>query len=145
VLLKNFGNNFVSDCRLNHVISNQGICQPMVFTAHFSGINLPPGDSTWVNLGLMHQETNFFPSDSITRELCVYSSHPNYLTDLNVPNDSYCKTFFLGYIGIEEMQPNSKTRIKITDLMGRETEYKPNSVLIYHYSDGSIQKIFTLN
>jgi hypothetical protein len=65
--------------------------------------------------------------------------------DLNVPNDSYCKTFFLGYIGIEEMQPNSKTRIKITDLMGRETEYKPNSVLIYHYSDGSIQKIFTLN
>ena len=32
--------------------------------------------------------------------------------------------------------------IKITDLMGRETEYKPNTVLIYVYSDGTTEKVF---
>jgi hypothetical protein len=145
VLLKNFGNNLVTDCRLNHLISDQGICQPIVYTAHFSDLNLQPGDSAWVHLGLIHQETNYFQSDSITRELCIYSSHPNYLTDLNVPNDSHCETIMIGIVGLEEINSNSKTRIKITDIMGRETDFKPNSVLIYYYSDGSIQKFFTLH
>ena len=32
--------------------------------------------------------------------------------------------------------------IKIIDLMGRETIEKPNTILIYVYSDGSTEKVY---
>ena len=38
----------------------------------------------------------------------------------------------------------SKNLIKILDLMGRETSFKPNTPLIYVYDDGSIQKVFSV-
>lgn len=34
--------------------------------------------------------------------------------------------------------------VKIVDLMGRETEFKPNTALIYVYSDGSTEKVFVV-
>lgn len=37
-----------------------------------------------------------------------------------------------------------KNLVKIVDLMGRETEFKPNTTLIYMYSDGSSERIFKL-
>lgn len=144
-LLKNYGNNLVDGCKINHLVWPYGICQPIVYNEYFSGINLQPGDSAWVNLGLIHQEMNFFPTDTITKEICLYSSHPNFLTDMNVPNDSYCETVFVGYVGLDEIHVNTKKMIRITDLTGRETEFKHNTVLIYYYSDGSIEKIFTFN
>jgi len=46
-------------------------------------------------------------------------------------------------IGLEENKLNpNRTLLKIVDLMGRETEYQPNSTLIYIYSDGSREKVF---
>jgi hypothetical protein len=35
----------------------------------------------------------------------------------------------------------SKEVVKIIDTMGRETEYKPNTLLIYIYSDGTTEKV----
>jgi len=34
--------------------------------------------------------------------------------------------------------------VKIVDLMGRETPYKPNTVLIYVFDDGSTKKVFKM-
>ena len=39
---------------------------------------------------------------------------------------------------------SSKNLILILDLMGRETQYKPNTTLIYVYDDGSIEKVFSV-
>ncbi len=39
-----------------------------------------------------------------------------------------------------ELSKEEKTLVKITDLMGRETTEKPNTPLLYHYSDGTIVK-----
>ncbi len=36
----------------------------------------------------------------------------------------------------------NKRLVKITDLLGRETKYEKNKMLIYIYSDGSTEKIF---
>jgi uncharacterized protein (TIGR02145 family) len=44
-------------------------------------------------------------------------------------------------LGMIELKPEGKELIKITDLLGRETEYKPNTVLIYVYSDGTTEKM----
>ena len=45
--------------------------------------------------------------------------------------------------GIETLSATPKTLVKIVDLSGREvTNEKVNGILIYHYSDGSHQKVF---
>ena len=46
--------------------------------------------------------------------------------------------------GIEENSNSPKQLIKITDLMGRETTYKPNTILIYVYDDGTSERVFKL-
>ena len=45
-------------------------------------------------------------------------------------------------VGIDEFSYNTRTRYQILDLMGRETNFKPNTPLIYVYDDGSIEKVF---
>lgn len=47
-----------------------------------------------------------------------------------------------GGIGIDELNGEAVTLVKITDLMGRETVFAPNTPLIYIYSDGSVQRVF---
>jgi hypothetical protein len=47
-------------------------------------------------------------------------------------------------LAVNNLSPenNTKAVVKIIDLMGRVTEFKPNTVLIYVYSDGSTEKVF---
>jgi hypothetical protein len=47
--------------------------------------------------------------------------------------------------GLDELSTNNDTPIKVTDLMGRECETSDNKVLLYHYSNGEVKKIFKLN
>lgn len=44
--------------------------------------------------------------------------------------------------GIDELNSTSAELVKITDLMGRETVFAPNTPLIYVYSDGSVRRVF---
>lgn len=48
------------------------------------------------------------------------------------------------YTGVEELFQTEKKIVKILDLMGRETEFKPNAILIYMYDDGSSERIMRL-
>ena len=49
-------------------------------------------------------------------------------------------------LGIENNTlSTTKQLIKITDLVGRETTFKPNTPLIYIYSDGTAEKVFKLD
>ena len=41
-----------------------------------------------------------------------------------------------------ELNKTNRTLIKVIDFMGRETEIKPNTPLIYIYSDGSREGVF---
>jgi uncharacterized protein (TIGR02145 family) len=47
-------------------------------------------------------------------------------------------------LGTIELKPDEKVLIKIIDLMGRQTEFKPNTPLIYLYNDGSVEKVFVV-
>jgi len=48
-------------------------------------------------------------------------------------------------VGISELNSNQpKELIKIVNLLGQEVEYTPNTVLIYQYSDGTSEKVFTI-
>lgn len=48
------------------------------------------------------------------------------------------------YSGLDELTTLHKNLIKIVDLMGRESEDKPNTTLIYIYSDGTTEKVFRI-
>ena len=49
------------------------------------------------------------------------------------------------FVGISELNFNQpKELIKIVNLLGQEVEYTPNTVLIYQYSDGTSEKVFTI-
>ena len=45
---------------------------------------------------------------------------------------------------INEIQKEQKVLLKIVDLLGRETEFKPNIPLIFIYSDGSKERVMKL-
>jgi len=50
-------------------------------------------------------------------------------------------------VGLEKLSDsinNGKELIKIVDLTGRETEDKPNTILIYIYSDGTAEKVYRM-
>lgn len=160
-LVKNFGIKTLTDCRISHKITEYAICNHNVYTQHFSGLNLAPGDSVWIPLGQIHYETNLFPS-VIARSICVYTSHPNYKTDLIVPNDQYCKNIIFGYAGVEEqvldeikVYPNPATDILnieidqdediyfvVTDLQGKKVingTLQNNQIDISSLAKGSYQ------
>jgi hypothetical protein len=44
--------------------------------------------------------------------------------------------------GITEIANSTKKLIKIVNLLGQETEFKTNTLLIYIYNDGSAEKVF---
>ena len=81
----------------------------------------------------------FLPEDSEhTDDYLAYQGHDiqevnQILNDVWVPQ-----------LGINENHNQSKELVKIVDQLGRETAYKPNTSLIYVYSDGSTKKVFSI-
>lgn len=52
--------------------------------------------------------------------------------------------YLVDYTNIDELQMNKKEVVKIVNLLGQETEFKPNTVLIYIYSDGTSERVMKL-
>jgi hypothetical protein len=65
-----------------------------------------------------------------------------------IPNAAGCDSTItleltLNFTGIESLQFNAtKTLIKITDLNGKETPFKKNTVLLFIYEDGTVERVF---
>ncbi len=85
-------------------------------------------------------------SESITNEAWVRSLYFNYSIVARTSRLKYngysvrcLKTVPLELI---ELIPTNKELVKIVDLLGRETEFKSNTLLIYVYSDGTTERVF---
>ena len=80
-----------------------------------------------------------------TNQSFTASSSGNYaviVTANECSNMSDC--ILMNFTGTGNLSNTPKTLIKILDLMGRETNFKPNIPLIYVYDDGSIEKVFSV-
>lgn len=97
----NYGANLLNTCRINHRISPWGICSEEFYTNEFTNLNLSPNDSISINLGKIHSNIYSY-LDTVDVNICVYTSHPNQVTDTIVANDQSCKYLLLGFVGIEE-------------------------------------------
>lgn len=140
VLVKNYGTNVLSSCRLNHYVSPALACGLIYYGEEVFNINLAPGDSVWIPLGVIHTNERSFPTDSLNQEICIYTSFPNSVTDLNVSNDRRCTTVTLGTASVSQLEVEDKKLIKIVDLLGRETNSVENQWVLYLYDDGSTEK-----
>ena len=45
---------------------------------------------------------------------------------------------------LSEFNTTPKALVRIIDMMGSETTFKPNTPLIYVYDDGSTEKVFSV-
>ncbi len=140
VLVKNYGTKPLNSCRINHVISTNGICNGIVYSQWFSGLNVQPNDSIWIACDFIHQEQVVSSSDTLLKQICVYTSHPNGSTDLVVSDDEYCKDVLISFVGLNEWTLPKAVLVRIVDVMGRPIGAVPNQVLLYEYSDGSVKK-----
>jgi uncharacterized protein (TIGR02145 family) len=66
----------------------------------------------------------------------VYGNYPSKTDGLSV------RCLRDNSLGIFEISNPNKELVKIMNLLGQETEFKPNTVLIYVYSDGTTERIF---
>ena len=103
VLLKNQGNNTLNTVWLNRELG-PAICNSAYYRKEFTDLYLSPGDSTWLDLGWHHISNYVSSQDSVLhRTFCFFSSSPNKLMDINVPNDEICKTISFMIVGAEEI------------------------------------------
>jgi hypothetical protein len=87
---------------------------------------------------------NFFHPDSVDIQLTsLFGNNQQvyyYIDEVCVSTSPF--TCANNNVGLSELPKSEKHLIKIVDSMGRETENKPNSLLIYIYSDGTTEKVF---
>ncbi|MBL4862956.1 MAG: hypothetical protein JKY09_08080 [Crocinitomicaceae bacterium] len=68
--------------------------------------------------------------------------NPSFLNDV-IPSGMVYR-FTPSALGFTELNNSNKQLIKIVDYLGRETEFKPNTPLIYIYTDGSTERVFEM-
>lgn len=70
-------------------------------------------------------------------KLRVFATNPG---DFDLAIDAFaCNTYV---VGLKELSQSNKEIIRIVDILGRETENKPNTLLIYVFSDGTTEKVY---
>lgn len=91
----------------------------------------------WVNC-----DANYTPFVNDTSEFYQSSYDGNVAVIIEAfgcTDTSYCHDICVW--GIEEISLSHKELISIVDITGKETDDKPNTILIYMYSDGTTEKV----
>lgn len=84
---------------------------------------------------------NYLPGENNQTYIPISTGNYSVLLEvLGCATMSDC--YYFEFVDIEELTQDKPEIIRILDLFGREAEYKPNTVLIYEYSDGSIRRVF---
>lgn len=124
-------------------------------------INLANGtngfwDGSFINGGIAGGDPQLFDYFGLPPQpsLCIQVDDVNIANTLWVGNfevDHPDYTFStdcgdcLSTSNLTELNSNKpKELIKIVNLLGQEVEYTPNTILIYQYSDGTSEKVFTI-
>lgn len=71
----------------------------------------------------------------------IYYSYQNNRNPF-IDHPEYVAEIWGTVIGLEEKKSSPKKIVKVIDIMGRETVPSGNQVLIYYYSDGSVERVF---
>ena len=99
--------------------------------------NQGAADYQWVDCN-----ATFAPVSGETNQTFTPAVTGNYAVEISVSgciDTSACT--LIDFTGIDELTVTNKELIRIVDLLGRETEFKPNTPLIFIYSDGTLERV----
>ena len=152
----NFGNQYmynfggdIDDVALWNVVLNQ--CEIIdLYTSGMLGAGSQNGttltaDQTGATYQWLDCDNNYAVINGETNQSYTPAVTGNYAVEVNMNgciDTSAC--FLVDYTGIEELFQTEKELIKIIDFMGRETEIKPNTPLIFIYSDGTRERVMKI-
>lgn len=95
-------------------------------------------DPTNYNSGGMNTVLFNFATSPVTNQIDNIIPHGNGYAYLKVT-----VVYTPSGVGINEYSNESEKKLlKVTDLLGRETKFESNRILIYYFSDGSTEKVF---
>lgn len=117
---------------------------------HMFLVNVPqnPNDSiqTWwdVNFSFIVVEpiSFMFPPYMFTESGCYRFNV--ILNCISGGTLTLSSTRYISTVGIEELTLTNKELLRVTDMMGRQTEIEPNKLLLYQYADGSTKKVIII-
>lgn len=138
VMVKNTGNQTVNSFYLNN-FTPMSWCDVIFHKAY--NVNIAPGDSAIVQTGpfLITYNPMIFnsiPGSIIIAMPCIFSSVPNGQLDANISNDSFCKTFTVGYVGIDENLKSELTINIFPNPFNNELKIESNEpILNYKFMD----------
>ncbi len=91
-------------------------------------------------------DNNNAPISGETNQSYTPTVTGNYAVEVTVNGcTSVSECILVDFTGVDELlNPTTKKLVKIVNLLGQEVEYTPNTVLIYQYSDGTSEKVFTI-
>lgn len=98
------------------------------------------GSYQWVDC-----DDNYSIMNGETSQYFVATANGNYaliVTENGCSDTSAC--LIINEVGLEEYLPNNKELVKIIDTMGREILPSKNTVLIYVFSDGTLERKFSI-
>jgi hypothetical protein len=148
-----------------HFMSFQdsSISCPNTMNIEVTSVNQVLFDGVWINeielldLDLQYNVTyTYLEGIGVTNGGPLYNLTQQYMCDIlfDFPNPifrNYTRDHAIHHgadtcatVGIQELTKPGKTLIKIIDSIGRQTEDKPNTTLIYIYSDGTTEKVYRM-
>ena len=117
-----------------------------IWGAHLFWVNFPtnPADSieTWWDIYfyniVVEPISITFPPFTFPQSGCYGYE---VILECQSGNVTLSSTYYVSTVGIDELSL-SKSIVRITDMMGKECLPETNKLLIYHYNDGSTEKVF---
>lgn len=102
-------------------------------------------DQASANYQWLDCNNNYSPINGEINQFFPMTITGNYAVEITINSCSDTSScYIVDYTGIEELNSVNKELVKIIDFMGRETEFKPNTPLIFIYSDGTRGRMMKL-
>lgn len=139
-------NRALSDCEIRDLRFPENAWPPDTLWYNSFGYPFSPvpyaDDYMWV-----HCDSNYAPISWWTQnQTLIPEENGDYaliLTFGECIDTTMC--LIVDYVGLNELNNDEYRQvIQITDLMGRKSEDKPNTVLIYIYNDGTTEKVLRI-
>ena len=130
------------DCEIWELYYTQAVDTSVTVTES----TLTSNESTAIFYQWLDCNNGFSTIPGATNQSFTPLTSGNYAVNVGVPDLCYDTSdcFNVTIANVPEVIKTEKHVVKITDLLGRETENKPNSTMIYIYSDGTKEKVYRI-
>ena len=118
---------------------NSALVQMHCYDNLLTCLNVQNGNNIWAELFAANNSLTCIDVDNATWAFVNWTVAGGNI-DAGVTCSTNCNNA-CSTVGMQEYAKRPRKLIRILDLLGRETTFKPNTPLIYQYDDGSVEKV----